>query len=100
MSWFITEDVGEFLAEAGEFVRAEPVRNSVVLTVTENLRVKMAAQSPPAAPQTRAPGPDRPLFGWWRPPAGPDPQASPDPVSAVFMHALIRAFWAPVTLHG
>jgi GNAT superfamily N-acetyltransferase len=86
MSWFITEDVGEFLAEAGEFLRAEPARNSVVLTVTENIRLKVAAQSPPAAPQTRAPGPDRPLFGWWRPPAGPDPQASQDPVSAVFMH--------------
>jgi hypothetical protein len=23
MTWFITEDVGEFLAEAGEFLRAE-----------------------------------------------------------------------------
>ena len=85
MSWFITAEVGEFLAEAGEFLRAEPVCNSVVLTVTENLRVKVAAQSP-AAPQTCAPGPDRHLFGWWRPSAGPDPQASPDPVSAVFMH--------------
>jgi hypothetical protein len=37
MGWFITADVGEFLAEAGEFLRAEPVRHSVVLTVTENL---------------------------------------------------------------
>ena len=25
MGWFITADVGEFLAEAGEFLRAEPV---------------------------------------------------------------------------
>ena len=65
MSWFITEDVREFLAEAGEFLRAEPARNSVVLTVTENLLLKVAAQSPPAAAQTRAPGPGRPLFGWW-----------------------------------
>jgi hypothetical protein len=24
MGWFITADVGEFLAEAGEFLRAEP----------------------------------------------------------------------------
>ena len=39
MGWFITADAGEFLAEAGEFLRAEPARNSVVLTVTENLRI-------------------------------------------------------------
>jgi hypothetical protein len=24
MGWFLTADVGEFLAEAGEFLRAEP----------------------------------------------------------------------------
>ena len=29
MGWFITADAGEFLAEAGEFLRAEPARNSV-----------------------------------------------------------------------
>ena len=34
MGWFITADVGEFLTEAGEFLRAEPARHSVVLTVT------------------------------------------------------------------
>jgi hypothetical protein len=33
MGWFITADVGEFLTEAGEFLRAEPARHSVVLTV-------------------------------------------------------------------
>jgi RimJ/RimL family protein N-acetyltransferase len=75
MSWIITGEVGEFLAEAGDFLRAEPVRNSVLLTVTENLRVQAAAQSPPAAPDTRIPGPDQPLFGWWRPSAHPDPLA-------------------------
>ena len=104
MSWIITGEVGEFLAEAGDFLRAEPARNSVLLTVTEDLRVQAAAQSPPAAPDTRTPGPDQPLFGWWRPFARPDPQAAPDPhaardpqaarnphaapdpVSAVFLH--------------
>jgi RimJ/RimL family protein N-acetyltransferase len=80
MSWIITGEVGEFLAEAGDFLRAEPARNSVLLTVTENLRVQAAAQSPPAAPDTRTPGPDQPLFGWWRPSARPDPHA------AVFLH--------------
>jgi RimJ/RimL family protein N-acetyltransferase len=31
MSWFITADTEEFLAVAGEYLRAEPARNSVVL---------------------------------------------------------------------
>ena len=92
MSWFITTQVEEFLAVAGEFLQAEPARNSVVLTVTENLRIRAAAQSPPAVPDTRIPDPDQPLFGWWRPPASLNRQASQDseasqaPVSAVFMH--------------
>jgi RimJ/RimL family protein N-acetyltransferase len=83
MSWFITADTEEFLAVAGEYLRAEPARNSVVLTVTENLRVAAAAQSPAAQSPAGAPGsgPDEPLFGW-RPPAVPGPE-SPDPVGAV-----------------
>jgi len=87
MAWFITGTVGEFLAAAGEFLRADPVRNSVVLTVTEGLRLS----PPPPAP---SPSPDReePWFGWWRPPGGPggrDPQGLQDlqgPVGAVFLH--------------
>src|SRR5215831_16690101 len=67
MSWFMTTDPGQFLAAAGEFLRADPAGNSVMLTVTENLRVSAAA---PAARQ--------PLYGWLRP-AG-------DPVGAAFMH--------------
>jgi RimJ/RimL family protein N-acetyltransferase len=68
-----------FLAEAGEFLRAEPARNSVVLTVTENLWVKAACAQPAAGPPQdgqpglgRGPRPDRPLLGWWRPDTGPD----------------------------
>ena len=34
MGWFTTADTKEFLAVAGEYLRAEPARNSVVLTVT------------------------------------------------------------------
>ena len=70
MSWSTTTAVEEFLAEAGEFLRAEPARNSVVLTVTENLRVKAATAPPTEA--AAAPGSDRTLLGWWRPDAGPD----------------------------
>src|ERR1035438_10140326 len=73
MVWFTTTAVDEFLAEAGEFLRTEPARNSVVLTVTENLRVKAAAPAspPPApAPPGNPPSPGQTLLGWWRPDAG------------------------------
>jgi len=63
----MTTDTGRFLAVAGEFLRADPAGNSVMLTVTEDLRVSGAA----AAAST-------PLYGWWQP-AG-------DPVAAAFMH--------------
>lgn len=33
----MTADTGEFLAVAGEFLRAEPARNSVILSVTADL---------------------------------------------------------------
>ena len=74
MSWFTTGDVDGFLAEAGEFLRAERVRNSVILTVAENLRVKgqLLTGGQPAQ--------DEPLFGWWRPGAGGNQ------VRGAFMH--------------
>jgi RimJ/RimL family protein N-acetyltransferase len=81
MGWFITADAGEFLAEAGEFLRAEPSHNTVMLTVTENLRVNAAAPTPPPAVAS-GPGPDEPMFGWWRPPARPDAKSA-GPVRAV-----------------
>jgi RimJ/RimL family protein N-acetyltransferase len=79
MGWFTTAAVTEFLAEAGEFLQAEPARNTVILSVTENLRLGPSSQ----------PGRDEPLFGWWRP--GPSPTAGaaeghPDSPSAAFMH--------------
>jgi GNAT superfamily N-acetyltransferase len=67
MSWYMTADTGEFLAVAGEFLRAEPARNSVMLTVTADLE----ASGPGADP-------DGMLFGWWRPDGGP--------LAAAFMH--------------
>jgi len=75
MGWFITGTAGEFLAAAGECLRAEPARNSVVLTATENLRLSAPARSP------AAPGQEETWFGWWR--SAPEGQG---PVSAVFMH--------------
>ena len=47
--------MAEFLAAAGEFLRADPTRNTVFLTVTATLRADPARL---------------PLFGWWTGPAG------------------------------
>jgi len=79
VSWFTTGAVGEFLAEAGDFVRTEPARNTVILSVTENLRVAAAARPPgrPAPPEG-----DEPLLGWWR----PGPAGNPGPVGGAFVH--------------
>ena len=74
VSWFTTGDVDGFLAEAGEFLRADRVRNTVILTVAENLRVK--GQPPAAGP----PSQDEPLFGWWR------PGAEGNQVRGAFLH--------------
>jgi GNAT superfamily N-acetyltransferase len=68
MAWRTTGDVAEFLAVAGEYLREEHVRNTVLLTVTEQIRVNPALYASPAGA-----GPDRadePLFGWWTGPAG------------------------------
>jgi hypothetical protein len=77
MGWQTTSDVAEFLAAAGPFLRADRVRNTVLLTVTETIRENPAIYragpatdpAPDAAPD---PAPDPaadpaglPLFGWW-----------------------------------
>jgi GNAT superfamily N-acetyltransferase len=67
MTWFMTTDTEEFLSVAGEFLRAEAARNSVMLTVTADLMA--------AGPEA---GPHGMLFGWWWPDAGPP--------AAAFMH--------------
>jgi predicted GNAT family acetyltransferase len=43
MTWKMTEAVDEFLVTAGEFLRAERARNTILLTVTETLRIRNAA---------------------------------------------------------
>jgi RimJ/RimL family protein N-acetyltransferase len=65
MSWFMTTDTGRFLDAAGDFLRADPARNTVMLTVTEDLRVTAAVSAGT-------------LFGWWRPDG--------EPLGAAFMH--------------
>ncbi|RSM49760.1 GNAT family N-acetyltransferase [Actinoplanes sp. ATCC 53533] len=54
MAWHITDSVDEFLAGAGDFLRARPVENTVLLTVTDTLRQRGS--------QVYGDGP--PVFGW------------------------------------
>jgi predicted GNAT family acetyltransferase len=71
MPWSVSQDAGEFVSEAGPFLRTQPARHTLELTIIDTLR-------------TRGPvafGPDPPLFGWWRPPDDPD-----GPVAAAFLH--------------
>jgi RimJ/RimL family protein N-acetyltransferase len=82
MGWFTTGAVDEFLSAAGEFLRAEPARNTVILSVTEDLRLRTAAH--PAGPgQPARPADEEPLLGWWRP--GP-PHAGGTAVCGAFLH--------------
>jgi len=88
MAWQTTGDVAEFLAAAGPYLRRERVRNTVILSVTESMRVNAAAAAgkSSAAAARPEPGPaydaaqaGRPLLGWWSDPAGA--------VAGAFMHA-------------
>lgn len=40
--WHLTEDVDDFLARAGDFLRSRPVLHTVPLTVTEALSTRGA----------------------------------------------------------
>ena len=88
MAWQTTGDVTEFLAAAGPWLRRERARNTVILSVTETMRVneaaagrssRAAAGPPPSAAAGQPAGQaSRPLFGWWSDPAGA--------VAGAFMH--------------
>lgn len=58
MSWRTTADVGEFFAEAGDHLRADPVQNTVLLTVADRDRHAAPAPGPPQR------GAAEPLYGW------------------------------------
>jgi GNAT superfamily N-acetyltransferase len=70
MGWRTTGDVAAFLAAAGAYLRGERARNTVILTVSEQLRADPGHYSgPPDAGRRR--DPDRePLFGWYTDGAG------------------------------
>ena len=62
MGWRTTSDVAEFLAAAGEYLWRERARNTVILTVSEQLRVNQALYA-------GHPG-GEPLLGWQTDQAG------------------------------
>lgn len=66
MGWVTTGDVVEFLEAAGSFLRAERVRNTVLLTVCETARIhpEHYAAGNDAAGNDADPA-ELPLFGWW-----------------------------------
>jgi GNAT superfamily N-acetyltransferase len=68
MGWRTTGDTAEFLAAAGEYLRAERARNTVMLTVTATMRANPARyyDGPDAEPDPAR----SPLLGWWTGPAG------------------------------
>ena len=75
MGWRTTGDAAEFLAAAGEYLWRERARNTVILTVSEQLRLSPARYAQPAggdaADGDAADGPAGcPLLGWWTDRAG------------------------------
>jgi hypothetical protein len=54
MAWHITDSVDEFLAGAGDFLRARPVENTTLLTISDKLRRR----------GPHAYGERTPMFGW------------------------------------
>jgi GNAT superfamily N-acetyltransferase len=62
MGWRTTSDVAEFLAAAGEYLWRERARNTVILTVSEQLRVNQALYAGHPSGE--------PLLGWQTDQAG------------------------------
>jgi predicted GNAT family acetyltransferase len=56
MTWALTEDLAEYVAVAGGFLRSRPVRHTIQLSVVETLWARGGSTFGGAAP----------LFGWWR----------------------------------
>jgi len=69
LPWVLSDSLPDYSATADGLLRANAVRNTILLNVAETLRVR----GPMAF------GPDRPLFGWWLPPGT-------SVVSAAFLH--------------
>lgn len=76
MGWRTTADVAEFQEVAGGFLRGERARNTVILTVTEQMRLNPSSY--PAASSGSGP-----LLGWWSDASGPGQLGA---VGGAFLH--------------
>jgi GNAT superfamily N-acetyltransferase len=68
MGWRTTGDAAGFLAAAGDYLRSERARNTVLLTVTEQFRVNPGRYAPSHDASRGVAA--APLFGWWTAPGG------------------------------
>jgi hypothetical protein len=84
MAWTLTDDLDEYLAAAGDFLRSRPVQHTIQLTAVETLRVR----------GNSAFGQTAPLFGWWRsaaetaamPPEGTAGRSTAGTVQSALLH--------------
>jgi predicted GNAT family acetyltransferase len=61
MPWTISDDIDAYTDAAGPFLRAQPARHTVELTIIETMRIR----------GTGIYGADAPIFGWWQRPGEP-----------------------------
>jgi len=78
MAWTLTDDLDAYRAAAGELLRSDPVRNTVLLSVLESL----ASIGPTAF------GDARPVFGWWAPDGAPRAAVLQTPPRPMLLTAL------------
>jgi GNAT superfamily N-acetyltransferase len=94
MTWTLSPDVTGYLATAGPFLRSRPAEHSVLLTVTETVRIGGPA----------AFGDDPPLFGWYAADGGPVTAAClhtpPFPVAVTAMPDAVAAALARTLVAG
>lgn len=89
MSWHVTADIEDFERVAGDFLHADPVRNTVLLTVVATLKTSGAATYGDAPPS----------FGWYDDDDGSGVQAAflrTPPMPALVSDAPVRAAQALV----
>jgi predicted GNAT family acetyltransferase len=81
MTWHVTSDIDEFENAAGAFLHADPVRNTVLLTVVASLRASGAA----------AYGDAPPSYGWYGDDAVQAAFLRTPPMPAIVSDAPVRA---------
>ncbi len=82
MAWTLTDDMAAYEASAGDFLAADPVRNTVMLSILASL----------ARIGPHAYGTEMPLFGWWLPDDAPPAPGDANVTAAILQtppHAVL-----------